>query len=314
MALIDGNSRRIFLAKQSAKGTPNTTPTHVFELSGDGALNPNREIITLPETDASSQRANSRVVGASPGGGWTSWVRATQMKLLAEGIMGSAAGTPTSTATPTKTLPYYTAFDVIPAVQCTQYNDCRFSSLQLSGESMQGISASVQLVALEALLNATPPTLASPVDISYAYPFVKVTIGAAWPKTHDAFDITINRNVTILRGDSFGLTAFDSFPGLFDVSGTFRKIYETDDDYNKVHGGSAAATALTTTIFSESLSLLMEETAATKSIELTSTAIEYTQITVPVNLDGSPILQTLSFNTQRQATWANNLTIITRHP
>ena len=65
---VDGNSRLIYAAKQSAKGTPNTTPTVVFPLSGDGALNPSREIIQLPETDASSQRADSRPVGASPGG------------------------------------------------------------------------------------------------------------------------------------------------------------------------------------------------------------------------------------------------------
>ena len=309
---VEGNSRLIYAAKQSAKGTPNTTPTVVFPLSGDGALNPDREIIQLPETDNSSQRADSVVVGASPKGTFTGWLRASQFKTLSEGIMGAIAGTPTATATPTKTLPYYTMFDVIPGKQCTQYNDVRLASLGLSGESLQGIQYTVEAVALSAILNAAEPSLALPTDLKYAYPLVKVTIGGSWPKTHDAFTITVNRNVTVLRGDA-GLDAFDSWPGLFEVSGTFRKIYDNDDDYNKLHGGSAVATVLTTTVFSESLSLLIAEDA-THSVEFVSSGIEYTSIAVPVNVDGSPILQQLTFNTKRQATWSNNLSIITKFP
>ncbi len=309
---VDGNSRLIYAAKQSAKGTPNTTPTEVFPLSGDGALNPNREIIQLPETDASSQRADSRPVGASPGGTWTGWLRAKQFKMLAEGVMGATAGTPTATATPTKTLPYYTMFDVIPGVMCTQYNDVRIASVAVSGEALQGVSYTVEAVALAAVLGATEPVLALPTDLTYAYPFVKVTIGAVWPGTHDAFSLTINRNVTLLHGD-LGLLSFDSHPGLFSVEGTFRKIYSTDADYRKIQGGAAAATVLTTTMFSEALSLLIAEDA-THSVEFISSGIEYTSIEVPVNVDGSPILQTLTFNTKRQAVWSNNLQIVTKHP
>jgi hypothetical protein len=32
---------------------------------------------------------------------------------------------------------------------------------------------------------------------------------------------------------------------------------------------------------------------------------------VPVNVDGAPILSELAFSTKRQATWANNLTVVT---
>jgi tail tube protein len=309
---VEGNSRLIYAGKQSAKGTPNTTPTEVFPLSGDGALNPDREIIQLPETDNSSQESDRTVVGSSPKGTWTGWLRAKQFKLLAEGVMGATAGTPTATATPTKTLPYYTLFDVIPGKQCTQYNDVRISSVSCAGEALQGVSYSVEAVALSAVLGAAEPSTALPVDAKYSYPLVAVTIGGVRPFTHDAFSITVNRNVSLLRGDS-GLASFDSWPGLFSVSGTFRKIYETDADYRKQHGGAAAATVLTTTIFSETLSLLVSADA-THSVEFVSAGIEYTDITVPVNVDGSPILQTLAFNTKRQATWASNLTIITKHP
>ncbi len=309
---VDGNSRLIYAAKQSAKGTPNTTPTEVFPLSGDAALNPNRAIIQLPETDASSQRSDSVVVGASPGGGWQSWLRAKQFKMVAEGIMGLTAGTPTAVATPSKVLPYYTMFDVIPGKQCTQYNDVRFSSVTISSEALQGTTLAVEAVALSAILNAAEPSLALPTDTKYSHSYLQTRVAAVYPGTHDAVSITINRNVTLLRGD-LGLAIYDSHPGLFEVSGTLRKIYETDDDYNRIHGGAAAATVLTRTVYSEALQVLYEEDA-THSVSLDSTLIEYTEITVPVNVDGSPILQTLTFNTRRQATWANNLTITTKHP
>jgi hypothetical protein len=309
---VDGNSRLIYAAKQSGKGTPNTTPTEVFPLSGDGALNPNRTIIQLPETDASSQRSDSVVVGASPGGNWSGWLRAKQFKMIAEGIMGLTAGSPTATATPSKALQYYTMFDVIPGVQCTQYNDVRFASVTVGSEADQGAPYSVQAVALTAILNASEPSLALPTDTKYSHSYLTTTIGGSAPGTHDAVSITINRNVVLLKGDS-GLSSFDSHPGLFEVTGSFRKIYTNDDDYNKIHGGAAAATALTRTVFSESLSILYFEDA-THSVEFVSSSIEYTEIAVPVNVDGAPILQTLTLNTKRQATWSNNLSIITKHP
>ena len=308
----DGNSRIIAVAKQTAKGTPNTTPTEVFPLNGDGGLNPNREIIQLPETDASAQRADSVVVGSSPGGTWSGWLRAKQFKMIAEGIMGATAGSPTATATPTKVLPYYTCFDIIPGVRCTQYNDVRFTGVTVSSQSMQGAQYSLEAVGLSAVLNAAEPAFTMPTDLKYAHTYLTVTVGGSAPGTHDSIQLTIARNVSLLRGDQ-GLNIFDSHPGLFDVSGQFTRIFTNDDDYAKVHGGSAGATTLTRTIFSESLSVLYAEDA-THSIEFVSTGIEYTDITEPVNVDGAPIINTLVFNTKRQATWANNLTIITKHP
>ncbi len=309
---IDGNSRIIAVAKQTAKGTPNTTPTETFPLSQDGAMNPNRAIIQLPETDNNSQRSDSVVVGASPGGGWTGWLRAKQFKMLAEGIMGATAGTPTATATPTKVLPYYTVFDIIPDVQCTQYNDVRFSSLQVSSTALQGATYTLEAVGLAAILNATEPSFTLPTDTKYSHSYLTTTVGGSAPGTHDSVQIQISRNVSLLRGDQ-GLAIFDSHPGLFEVSGQFSRIAANDDDYNKVHGGAAAATVLTRTVFAESLSILYAEDA-THSIEFVSSSIEYTEITRPVNVDGAPIIDALVFNTRRQATWSNNLSIITKHP
>lgn len=314
---VQGNTRLIYAGIQASKGTPLAAPTHVFRLNGDAAMNPNRELIQLPETDGSSQRPNNVVVGASPEGGWQGWLRASEFAFLARVIQGanadSGAGPFTHTATPANTLPYLTLWDVIPGLQCTQYVDARLSQLAVSGEALQGVQYSCQAVALSALLNATEPVAptAPATDLAYSYPLVTNTIGGSAPGTIDSFSITINRNVSVLRGD-LGLLAFDSVAGLYAVDGTFRKIYVNDDDYNKFNGGSAAATALTTTVFTEALDITIAE-SATLRVTFTSSGIEYTEIAVPVNVDGSPILQTLSFSTKRQATWANNLTIVTKN-
>lgn len=302
---VPGNTRIICAAKQTAKGTPTAAPTVWWPLSGDGALSPNREIISLPETDTSAQRADNEVVGASPGGGWSGWWRDAGALLLAEAIQGAIS---VGVATPTQAMPYYTIWDVIPGEQCTRYDDARFSQLTVAGQSLQGITFQAQAVALSALLGATEPTLTLPAGRKFSYPHVTVTVGGSHPGTHDSFSITINRNVTLLRGD-LGLEAFDSWPGQYEVSGSLVRLMEDDTDYRKVQGGGAAATALTADIFSESLSILLDD--GTDSTEFASTDVEYTSVTQPVAVDGAPILQTLEFNTKRQPTASieDNLTI-----
>jgi hypothetical protein len=312
-----GNTRLIYAAIQSAKGSPAATPTHVFRVNGDAAINPDRILIQLPETDGSTQRPDNNVVGADPKGGWSGWMRASEFAFLGRAVMGTnvdtGAGPFVHTASPSKALPYLTLWDVIPGQQCTRFDDSRIGRLAASGEALQGIPYTIEAIALVATLGVTEPTVpAAPAsDLKYTYPLVTVTIGGAAPGTHDAWSIDVNRNVSILRGD-LGLAAFDSVAGQFDVSGTFRRIYVDDDDYRKFHGGSAAATTLTTTIFTEALNILIAE-SATLRVEFDSNGIEYTAITVPVNVDGAPILETLSFSTKRQATWLNNLEIITKN-
>ncbi len=314
MSAVPGNTRVIYAAKQSAKGTPATTPTHKFTLSGDASLNPGRSIITLPETDAFMQEASSVVVGSRPTGGWQGWMRFSEFAWLAHMCLGadadSGAGPYVHTATPVQAIPYITFWDTLPGSMCTQYVDGWIGSLGASGESLAGIQYTVEAGALSAVLNATEPTVpaASATDAALAYPGVVVTVGAVHPGTHDAFSITINRNVTVLGGDN-GLGVFDRAVGVLAVEGTFRRIYENDDAYNQYHGGSAGATALTPTIFSEALDLGV--VVGANSVHFTSNAIQYTETTIPVNTDGAPVVMARSFRTQRQATVANNISVVT---
>lgn len=305
MPPVSGNTRVICAAKQTAKGSPAAAPTVWFPLASDAALNPNREIITLPETDASSQRPASAVVGASPGGGWSGWWRDSCALFLSEMAQGAIAG---GVATPAQAMPYFTAWDVIPGVQCTKFEDCRLGQLTVSGETLQGITYAVEAMALKATLGATPPTITLPTDLKFSYPHVAITVGGVTPGTHNSFSIVINRNVTYLRGD-MGLQIYDTWPGLYEVTGQLVRIYESDADYRKFHGGAGAATVLTPTIFSEALSILLNDAVGANTATFASALVEYTGVTTPINLDGTPIMQTLEFSTNPQTVWANNLTI-----
>jgi len=305
MPPVSGNTRVICAAKQTAKGSPAAAPTVWFPLESDSALNPNREIITLPETDASSQRAGSAVVGASPGGGWSGWWRDSSALFLAEMVQGVIAA---GVATPAQAMPYFTAWDVIPGVQCTKYDDCRLSQLTVAGTTMQGITYGVEAMALKATLGATAPTITLPTDLKFSYPHVAVTVGGVTPGTHNSFSIVVNRNVSYLRGD-MGLAIYDTWAGLYEVTGQLVRIYESDGDYRKFHGGAAAATVLTTTIFTEALSILLNDTVGANTATFASAAVEYTGVTTPINLDGTPIMQTLEFSTKPQTVWADNFKI-----
>jgi hypothetical protein len=321
MPTIAGNSRVIYAAIQSAKGTPATTPTHKFVLTGDTNLDPGRNIIELPETDASSQQPDSVVVGSSPAGGWGGWLRPSEFAFLARACFGAnadaGAGPYTHTATFTQTMPYLTCWDVIPGILCTQFVDTRIGVLGVSGEALAGVGYTVEAMALSAVLNATEPTLpaAASTEAALAYPGVWITVGGSHPGTHDAFTITVNRNLTMVRGD-LGLASYDVVPGIIGVEGTFRRIFENDDAYNEFHGGSAAATVLTPTIFTESLLLQIGNAVGgvgTAEVRFTSTAMQYTQTTVPVNTDGTPVIMDRTFRTKRNATIANNLSCITKN-
>src|SRR5689334_5110299 len=104
---VAGNTRVIYAAIQSAKGTAATTPTHKFTMNTGTAGDPGRVVIQLPETDASSQQPSNAVVGSTPTIGWTNWARPGEFAFLASAVQGanadSGAGPYTHTATPAAT-------------------------------------------------------------------------------------------------------------------------------------------------------------------------------------------------------------------
>src|SRR5262252_4638547 len=198
VTLVSGNTRTIYAAVQSAKGTAATTPTRKFHLTEE-EMDPGRSIIQLPETDSSSQVADFNVVGAEPGGTFSTWLRPNDCDMLFYGLMqaNSSSGTTnrTHTITPSTTPQYLTLWDVVPGVLTTKFIDARVVSAAISGQSGQGISVAWELRGLSALLGQTEPTLpaAFATDNAMTYPMVTVTRGGTHLGDVDAFELTINR-------------------------------------------------------------------------------------------------------------------------
>src|SRR3990170_1015533 len=110
VTLLPGNTRVLYIGEQSAKGTPQNTPTVKIRVT-ECSLDPGRTIITLPETDSSTQEPESVVVGARPGGQFTKWLRPNDDNLLIASVQGGGAA---QVWTPDQDSPWLTIFEVIP--------------------------------------------------------------------------------------------------------------------------------------------------------------------------------------------------------
>lgn len=318
ITLLAGNTRTIFAAKQSAKGTAATTPVRKYRLTDD-SLDPGRSIITLPETDSSSQQPQAVVVGAAPGGGFGTWLRANDSDLLLYGLMGAtpsdSGGGPnySHTLNPAVATPYLTLWDVVPGSSTTKYVDCRVTSATFTGQSGQGVQAQWTVAALSALANQVEPTLpaAFTTEAAMTYPLVTVTRGGTHNGDVDAFSVTVNRNGQYFVGDN-GLSAADYVNGLFQVEGSMTIAFQNPQEYAAFNTGSTAGTALTTTIYSQALDLIIA-TDANTSVDFVSSGIEYRAFPIGIDTGGAPITVAAAFATKPQTTWSNNLSVVVKN-
>jgi hypothetical protein len=272
-----------------------------------------RSVIQLPETDSSSQTADFVVVGAEPGGTFSTWLRPNDCDILFYSLMqgNSSSGSTnyTHSITPSLTPVWLTVWDVIPGVMTTKYVDCRVMSGAITGQSGQGMSVAWELRGLTALLGQAEPTMpaAFAADDAMTYPQVTVTRGGTHLGDVDAIAMTINRGGQYFRGDN-GLTAADYTFGLFGVEGSLTIAFQSDAEYRAFNTGSTVGTSLTTTMYDQAL-IIAIVIEATKSVTFTSSGIRYTSFPVPIDTGGAPIIVAAGFNTKRQTTFANNMTI-----
>ena len=313
VTLLPGNTRTIYAAVQSAKGSAASTPTRKFRLTED-SLDPNRQLIQLPETDSSSQAPGFVVVGAEPGATFGTWLRPNDSDMLMYAVMGAKSGSAgTFTLTPAVATPYLTLWDVIPGYSTTKYIDTRIVEAAISSAAGQGIAVQWAARALTALTNQTEPTLpaAFSTDIPMTYPMTTVTRAGTHVGNADAFTITITRGGQYFHGDN-GLTAADYVNGLWVVTGSFLLAFQDSQEYNAFNTGSTVGTALTTSLYGQTLDTLLA-IDATHSFDFVSSNIEYTAYPVAMDTGGAPTTVQAGWNTTPQTTWANNLTVTVKN-
>jgi hypothetical protein len=313
---IAGNAATLAVGKQTAKGTPQATPTYKLLFTG-GVVAPNREIVPLVETDGSFQAPNSFVGGYTVDGTTEHYVRPDDFGLLSFLTMGANADSGTNpnyihTATPARPGIYATLFKAHNVTTLVdRYSDCRINQLVVRGQAGGALTCAVTWQGLVALLGSTDPVLAQVTQTPLVYPNVTVTKNALTPGTVDSFELTITNGGQRIRGDS-GLIDPDFVFGRFEVTGTASLLFESDADYRSFHTGSPSGTAVAGAIFAESWTILAQVTA-NLSVSFVMTAVEYTAYPIAPNPAGDPIRVALAFRTQRQATIANNLSIITKN-
>jgi hypothetical protein len=316
MAGIPGNAVTLAVGKQTAKGTPQATPTYKLKLVG-GDVNPRREILTLAETDASRQDGASVVVGSRVEGTTEHYLRPDDFGLIAYLAMGASADagtTPnfTHTATSTAAAPYATLFKAINTTTLVdRYADCRISQLVCRGAAGGALTYAATWGGLAALLGQVDPVLAAVSQTPLVYPNVVCTLGGAAPGTVQSFEITITNNAVFVPGDT-GLSQVDYVFGKFSVSGSLSLLFETDAKYRQFHTGTGGGTTPGSTIFAESLNI-KAEVNANLSVAFDMANVEYTELNVPINVDGAPIVMAATFRTKPAAAIADNLEIITKN-
>lgn len=314
--MFPGNRRTLYVGLQTAKGTPQTTPTLKLRVRNfqKGEV---RQKIELEETDSSTQDGESVVVGVGPSFSFELYTRPSEIDLLLYALLGVNADTGTTpnfthTQSPAIVMPYLTIFEAEPGVWCNRWSDVRLPLGVFRGGAGQALTANFGAEALDFLAGVTEPTApANPVsELPFIYPEVTNTLAGSAPGTVDEFELSIARGGGRAQGD-IGFKSQDYIPGKLVVSGSITKFNPSDatgDDYMRaVDVGSKAGTAPTGDIYTESLNIKAVRNA-NLSLEFDMDEVEYTTRQADPRTDGSPLIEVLSFRTPPQATLAGDIT------
>ena len=320
-SFVPGNRRYINFGLQSAKGTPQTTPTLRVRVQ-DFSPNEVRQLIELEETDALTQDGESVAVGLTPGFSITKYLRPSEDDLLLYALLGvnvDSGSNPnyTHTISPAVATPYLTVYESEPGIMCNRYWDVRITAATIRGGAGQALVVTYQCEALNFLAGETEPVApAAPVsELPFVYPEVTNTLAGAAPGTVDEFEISIARGGQRIQGD-LGMASQDYVNGKLVVSGSITKYVTNDtsgDDYQRaIDTGSKTGTAPTTAIHGEALNIQALRNA-NLSFAFDMDEVQYTTRQAGPRTDGAPLVEVLAFRTPPQATLAGDITLVAKN-
>jgi hypothetical protein len=310
---VSGNIATLSVGKQTAKGTPQATPTYKMKLTG-GNPEARRDTIQLAETDATRQQGATVVVGSRVEGTSEHYIRPPSFGLLAYLLMGanadSGAGPYVHTATPANSSPYATLFKAIGGtVLVDQYSDCWVQSLTARGAAGGALTCSVNWLGLTPLHGSSDPVLTAEATTPLVYPDVTVTLAASTAAIVEGFELTIDNQTQMIQGDT-GLYNSDMAHGELQVRGTLTMLFESDAEYRRHLTGTPSGTVPTTSVASQALTITASA-GATAIVSFVFAGVAWTE--VPVNPDpgGAPIKVAAGFYSLPQAAIGDYAKIIT---
>lgn len=312
MAGHSGQFYTLAAGHQSAKGTPQATPTYKLRITG-GAVVPDQTIIDLPETDSSIQRSKSAKVGNSVAGAIEGMVRADEFGFLAYSHLGSTgvtgAGPYTHTAEASATSPWLTLFSAYDATALVdRYADCKITEFTMRGTGQQALTYSAGWMGLASLHGSTDagPT-PSAVD-PLTYPDVTVTLGAATTDIVESFEVTSTRSAEVVYGDT-GMSASEVGLGRWSVTGQMTLLFESDAKWRAWVTNSTSGTTPNATIFTEDLSIACVR-AADNSVTLNMTAVELRRVGLEPDPGGNVLRMTYEFAAEPQPTIGDTFNVV----
>lgn len=316
MAGHAGNFFTAAIGRQSAKGTPQTTPKFKLRVTGD-IVDPTVQILDLPETDSSIQRSRAIKVGELIEGSISGFVRADEFGFLAYLHMGAVVTTGASPFTHTITaatqLPYATihnAFDSTALV--SRMADCRIPVLTCSGGAGQALSYSAGVMGLVGLEGETDPVLAVSTFEPLVYPNVTVSYNSATTDIVESFTINSERAASVIQGDT-GMTASDSVTGRWGVTGTLRVLFETDAIWRDYLTDSTSGTTHSQTINTVPLNILASRSATADEVSFDTNNAEIRNCVLVPDPAGTPLFYDIEWSAKPDATIANTFEIIAKN-
>lgn len=320
-SFVPGNRRSLYAGLQTAKGTPQTTPTLKLRVQ-DFSPSDVRQMIELEETDASSQDGENVVVGLTPGFTVTKYLRPSEDDLLLYALLGDNVDSGTNpnfthTIAPLVTSPYLTVYEAEPGIMVNRYQDVKITQAVIRGGAGQALVVTYTCEALDFLAGETEPAVpTAPVsELPFVYPEVTNTLAGSAPGTVDEFEITIARGGQRIQGD-LGMASQDYVNGKFVVSGSITKYVTNDtsgDDYQRaIDTGTKAGTTPDTVVYGETLNIQALRNA-NLSISFDMDEVQYTTRQAGPRTDGSPLIEVLAFRTPPQATLAGDLTVVVKN-
>jgi hypothetical protein len=311
-----GNFFTAAIGRQSAKGTPQTTPKFKLRVTGD-IVDPTVQILDLPETDSSIQRSKAIKVGEIIEGNLTGFVRADEFGFIAYLHMGAVTTTGTSPYTHTITaathLPYatmYNAFDSTALV--SRMADCRLGSLSVSGGAGQALTYTAGVFGLVQLEGETDPVLAPSTFEPLVYPNVTVTYNSATTDIVESFTLNSERATTIIQGDT-GMAASDSVTGRWGVTGTLRVLFETDAIWRDFLTGTTSGTTHSQTINTVPLNILASRNATNDEVSFDVNSAEIRNVSLVPDPSGAPLFYDIEWSAFPDPTIANTLEIVAKN-
>lgn len=316
MAGHAGNFFTAAIGKQSAKGTPQTTPKFKLRVTGDIVL-PEVTILDLPETDSSIQRSKAIKVGSSVRGNLSGFVRSDEFGFLSLLHMGTdnvtGASPYTHTLTAASQLPYatlYNAFDSTALVG--RMIDIRVGELRVSGGANQALAYQAACFGLTGTEGETDPVLTPSAFNPLVYPHVTVTYNSVTTDIVESFTLVSTRNVNVIQGDT-GMSASDSVTGRWSVTGTLRILFETDAIWRDFLTDSTAGTTHSANINKVPLTIAAVATATSDELSFVMSSAEIRNVRIVPNPAGDPIFYELEYSAEPQSTIANTLSIIAKN-